>query len=126
MLGASGYIAGVINPPAKRKRNHWVGKAGGDPQAWLEAARLDRAAGGRPGPNGSPNRRRAPRSGPAAEPHLEPHRRQACWECPPPLFTVHPLRDSMTDIVIVAAARTAVGRFGGTLAKTAPPTSARM
>ena len=27
----------------------------------------------------------------------------------------------MTDIVIVAAARTAVGKFGGTLAKTAAP-----
>ena len=30
-----------------------------------------------------------------------------------------------TDIVIVAAARTAVGKFGGTLAKTPRPNSAR-
>jgi polyhydroxyalkanoate synthase len=38
VLGASGHIAGVINPPAKAKRNHWVGKAGAQPRAWLEAA----------------------------------------------------------------------------------------
>lgn len=38
VLGASGHIAGVINPPAKGKRNHWVGKALAQPDAWLEAA----------------------------------------------------------------------------------------
>ena len=38
VLGASGHIAGVINPPAKRKRNHWVGKPAADADRWLERA----------------------------------------------------------------------------------------
>ncbi len=38
VLGASGHIAGVINPPAKGKRNHWVGKLQKDAQAWLDNA----------------------------------------------------------------------------------------
>ena len=40
VLGASGHIAGVINPASKNKRNHWVaGAAGPDPDRWLETAR---------------------------------------------------------------------------------------
>jgi poly[(R)-3-hydroxyalkanoate] polymerase subunit PhaC len=43
VLGASGHIAGVINPPAKNKRNYWIDSAsdGGfdaDPDRWFEAA----------------------------------------------------------------------------------------
>ena len=40
VMGASGHIAGVINPPAARKRSHWVdGKPGGSAQQWLESAK---------------------------------------------------------------------------------------
>jgi polyhydroxyalkanoate synthase subunit PhaC len=41
VLGASGHIAGVINPPAKKKRSHWIGKGAAvpdEPQAWLDSA----------------------------------------------------------------------------------------
>ena len=42
MLGASGHIAGVINPPAKGKRSHWVGGNAALPakaQDWLDKAK---------------------------------------------------------------------------------------
>ncbi|MEO7335815.1 MAG: alpha/beta fold hydrolase, partial [Caldimonas sp.] len=41
VLGASGHIAGVINPPAKGKRSHWIGARDAlpdDPQQWFSAA----------------------------------------------------------------------------------------
>lgn len=40
VLGASGHIAGVVNPPAKKKRNYWVGGAEriADPDEWFEKA----------------------------------------------------------------------------------------
>ena len=41
VMGASGHIAGVINPPAKNKRSHWIradGKLPDTLEQWLEGA----------------------------------------------------------------------------------------
>ena len=43
VLGASGHIAGVVNPPAKKKRSHWTfdpprGRFPVDADAWMAAA----------------------------------------------------------------------------------------
>ena len=43
VLGASGHIAGVINPPAKKKRSHWIGASttapAKDHDAWFASAK---------------------------------------------------------------------------------------
>lgn len=42
VMGASGHIAGVVNPPAKKKRSHWVGGSAAlpaDADAWLAKAK---------------------------------------------------------------------------------------
>jgi len=48
VLGASGHIAGVINPPSGNKRSYWSGEASAafpaDPQAWFEHAREQRGS----------------------------------------------------------------------------------
>ena len=41
MMGASGHIAGVINPPAAKKRSHWVrddGQFPADVNEWIAGA----------------------------------------------------------------------------------------
>lgn len=41
VMGASGHIAGVINPPAKKKRSHWIREDGKLPEShaeWLKGA----------------------------------------------------------------------------------------
>jgi len=40
VLGASGHIAGVVNPAAKKRRSHWVGEPyPRDPEAWLASSK---------------------------------------------------------------------------------------
>jgi polyhydroxyalkanoate synthase subunit PhaC len=39
VLGSSGHIAGVVNPPAPGRRSHWTGtRLAADPEEWLAAA----------------------------------------------------------------------------------------
>jgi len=39
VLGASGHIAGVVNPAAKNKRSHWVNKdLPGEPEEWFSSS----------------------------------------------------------------------------------------
>ena len=39
VLAASGHVAGVINPPARNKRSHWLNDdLESDPQGWFDAA----------------------------------------------------------------------------------------
>ncbi|MCD8513466.1 MAG: hypothetical protein LRY63_09085 [Nitrincola sp.] len=39
VLGASGHVAGVINPASKNRRHYWIkGELGKGPDHWLETA----------------------------------------------------------------------------------------
>jgi polyhydroxyalkanoate synthase len=39
VLAASGHVAGVINPPARNKRSHWLNDdLGSEPESWFENA----------------------------------------------------------------------------------------
>ena len=38
-LGASGHIAGAINPVSRNKRSFWIGGELGEPDRWLETAK---------------------------------------------------------------------------------------
>ena len=45
VLAASGHIAGVINPPARDKRSHWLNdNLESDPQGWYDAAQEQRGS----------------------------------------------------------------------------------
>jgi polyhydroxyalkanoate synthase len=45
VLGASGHIAGIINPPSAGKRSHWVSQAQpADPEDWLAGAKEERGS----------------------------------------------------------------------------------
>jgi polyhydroxyalkanoate synthase len=38
VLAASGHVAGVINPPARKKRSYWTHDLSGEAADWLEKA----------------------------------------------------------------------------------------
>src|SRR5258705_12508819 len=48
VLGASGHIAGVVNPASKKKRSHWLGgNLAADPEEWLASAKEEPGSWGR-------------------------------------------------------------------------------
>ena len=130
VMGASGHIAGVINPPAKNKRTYWTERqaAAKTTQTWLEARPNIPAAGGPTGPSwlqaarGQADRRAQGYGKPATTSRSS--RRPGRYVKAEGLSSARRFRNShhhiqslrrylMEDIVIVSAARTAVGKFGG-------------
>jgi polyhydroxyalkanoate synthase len=78
VLGASGHIAGVVNPPEKKRRNYWTNpRLPRDPEEWLANAQTHPGSwwphwGAWLGPHAGP-RRAAPHDlGSAGHPPLEP------------------------------------------------------
>jgi polyhydroxyalkanoate synthase len=45
VLGASGHVAGVVNPPGRKRRSHWTGSPfPADPEDWLSKAEENRGS----------------------------------------------------------------------------------
>ena len=45
VLGASGHIAGIVNPASKNKRSHWIGgNLAADPEEWVASAKEERGS----------------------------------------------------------------------------------
>jgi polyhydroxyalkanoate synthase len=141
VLGASGHIAGVINPPAKKKRSHWTNdKLSESAHDWLAGAQehpgswwpdwvtwLGKQAGRsvprQPITAMTTTGRSNPRQGATSNsaPELHEGRPATPARISNRSAFVFSKGHQMTDIVIVSAARTAVGKFGGSLAKIPAP-----
>jgi polyhydroxyalkanoate synthase subunit PhaC len=53
VLAASGHVAGVVNPPAKNRRSHWLNDdVTGDADTWLSNAHEQKEVGGAIGTTG--------------------------------------------------------------------------
>jgi polyhydroxyalkanoate synthase len=128
VMGASGHIAGVINPPAKksaatgsvptascrpRTPNGWAVPSSTPGSWWTDWSQWLKPHAGkqiRPKPKGSTASPRAVRPGERACAG-QLRQSQSLNFLPTPQT-----ENSMEDIVIVSATRTAVGKFGGSLA----------
>jgi acetyl-CoA C-acetyltransferase len=125
--GRLGSHRGRDQPASKNKRSHWIGPAGkfpADAKDWIASATEHpgswwtdwSACSSRWLASKLLRPRRMAR--PSATPPSSPHPAVTSKPKPEHFFHPHPRRHCMEDIVIVSAARTAVGKFGGTLAKT--------